>query len=72
MCQGTGEIGHLRCPSSMTDAEGRAAAAAASYASAGILATSGGWGEQRSRGAQLSNVAAMEMRLIREAEAESD
>lgn len=67
-CGGSGEIVHYRCPSALTDSEGRAAASLASYATVGVLPAPGGYGAQRARGAQLINLAAMETRLIREAQ----
>lgn len=70
VCGGRGEIDHFRCPASMTDSEGRAAASSASYASAGVMAAPGGWGAQQARGATLTNIAAMEQRLIQEAQME--
>lgn len=65
-CGGTGEVMHFRCPSSMTDAEGRGAVRGFGAASYGIPPEVGGWAEQCARGVALIDVAAFEVARIRE------
>lgn len=59
-CAMRGTAPRERCPSSMTDDEGRAVMRALSAYRNGVLPAEGGWGDQCARGMAMVDLAAME------------